>query len=112
MYRFLTTCCQLLQIPLSTQADIMTDIMCEHASFTREETVTDSSNALRDRVSELESEVSRLRGQLSQAKNINDTMWETLAQKLIVPNSQSTPDENMIPLEEEEGSATRKRARV
>jgi len=101
-------------VPLTTQDDIMSDIMREHASFTREEASKDSSDGLRDRVSELEAEVTRLRGQLSQAKNINDTMWETLAQKVLAPNSSSNAnpeqDVDMIPLED--GGTTRKRTRV
>jgi len=102
-------------VPLTSYDNILSDIMREHTSFTREEAPTkDSSDGLRDRVSELEAEVSRLRGQLSQAKNINDTMWETLAQKVLVTNSDSGPNSNseqdMIPLED--GNATRKRARV
>jgi len=101
-------------VPLTTQDGIMSDIMREHASFTREEASKDSSDGLRDRVSELEAEVTRLRGQLSQAKNINDTMWETLAQKVLAPNSSSNAnpeqDVDMIPLED--GGTTRKRTRV
>jgi pre-rRNA-processing protein IPI3 len=78
-------------------------ILAEHASFMNEDNSSDPSDTLRDRVSELEAEVIRLRGQLSQAKHINDTMWETLAQKVLVPDSsqQQEQDVDMIPLEDD-----------
>lgn len=39
--------------------------------------------SLQSRVTELESEVARLREQLGKAKGINDVMWETVVQRLI-----------------------------
>jgi pre-rRNA-processing protein IPI3 len=78
-------------------------ILAEHATFMNEKGSNDPSDSLRDRVSELEAEVARLRGQLSQAKHINDTMWETITQKVLVPNSSSGhgQDIDMVPLEDD-----------
>ncbi|KAI0352337.1 WD40 repeat-like protein [Trametes cingulata] len=39
--------------------------------------------SLQSRVSELESEVTRLREQLGKAKGINDVMWETVVQRIV-----------------------------
>ena len=39
--------------------------------------------SLQTRLSELESEVTRLREQLGKAKGINDAMWETVVQRLV-----------------------------
>lgn len=42
-----------------------------------------SGVSLQSRLTELESEVQRLREQLGKAKGINDAMWETVVRKVI-----------------------------
>lgn len=57
----------------------------DHAVFVRTPGVgtTSSGVSLQTRLSELEGEVGRLREQLGKAKGINDTMWETVVQRLV-----------------------------
>ena len=48
--------------------------------------------SLQARVSDLESEVTKLKEQLGKAKSINDTMWETVVQKVVVGSTASPGD--------------------
>ncbi|KAL5492469.1 IPI3 [Sanghuangporus weigelae] len=50
-----------------------------------------SNQAQQTRLSELENEVQRLRTQLTKAKNVNDAMWEVVAQR-IVSEKKGAPD--------------------
>lgn len=43
-----------------------------------------NSAALQSKVADLEAEVERLREQLTKAKSVNDVMWDTVVQKVIV----------------------------
>jgi len=90
-------------VPLRTQDELFAQVMSEYNSFTKEDESNDPSNALRDRVSELEAEVNRLRGQLSKAKTINDTMWDTLAKKITLPSA-AVSDQEMISFEDDSGA--------
>ncbi|TDL24019.1 WD40 repeat-like protein [Rickenella mellea] len=60
-----------------------------------------SAPALNARVSELEGEVARLREQLGKAKGVNDVMWETVVQRLVVDRAQPQAQ----PQEQEQGGA-------
>ena len=46
-------------------------------------------------MSELEAEVARLKGQLGKAKGINDTMWETVVQKVVAESRGKAKDSGM-----------------
>ena len=54
-----------------------------------------STVSLRSRVNELETEVQRLREQLGKAKGINDTLWETVVQKVISEKKETIQDVTM-----------------
>lgn len=76
-----------------------------------------STNILNDRVVELEAEVAKLKGQLSQAKSINDTMWETIAERVLKQDGGAAPvrsgnedrDVDMIPLDDGDQGAKKAR---
>ncbi|KAI0641918.1 WD40 repeat-like protein [Trametes meyenii] len=61
------------------------ELIRDHAFFVQPSTVSPEATgvSLQTRVSELESEVTRLREQLGKAKGINDTMWETVVQRIV-----------------------------
>ncbi|KAI0675497.1 WD40 repeat-like protein [Trametes maxima] len=61
------------------------ELIRDHAFFVQPSTASPEATgiSLQTRVSELESEVTRLREQLSKAKGINDTMWETVVQRIV-----------------------------
>ena len=50
-----------------------------------------SNQAQQTRLSELESEVQHLRTQLTKARNVNDAMWELVAQR-VLSEKNSAPD--------------------
>ena len=54
-----------------------------------------SGASLQSRVSELESEVARLREQLGKAKGINDTMWETVVQRVVAESREKAKESAM-----------------
>lgn len=54
-----------------------------------------SGMSLQSRVSELEAEVSQLREQLGKAKGINDTMWETVVQKMVAESREMAKESEM-----------------
>ena len=58
-----------------------------------------SGLSLQNRVSELESEVAKLKEQLGKAKGINDTIWETVVQK-VVAGSRDKVRENAMDVDE------------
>ncbi|KAK7686421.1 hypothetical protein QCA50_010645 [Cerrena zonata] len=74
--------------------------------------------SLQSRVSELENEVVKLREQLGKAKGINDTMWETVVQKMVNESkSKGKGDENagsdgFVALGDEDEGRRRKRSRA
>ncbi|KAI9064113.1 WD40 repeat-like protein [Trametes sanguinea] len=61
------------------------ELIKDHAFFVQPSTVGPEAAgvSLQSRVSELESEVTRLREQLGKAKGINDVMWETVVQRIV-----------------------------
>ena len=72
--------------------------------------------SLQTRVSDLEAEVSRLREQLGKAKGINDTMWETVVQRLVAEGkekkAQEDQDGSEMDVDGEGEGRRRKRGRV
>ena len=74
--------------------------------------------SLQSRVTELESEVARLKEQLGKAKGINDTMWESVVQRLVAEGKEKEQrkgqddDATMEGATQEEGSHRRKRNRT
>ncbi|RPD76575.1 WD40 repeat-like protein [Lentinus tigrinus ALCF2SS1-7] len=73
--------------------------------------------SLQSRVTELESEVTRLKEQLGKAKGINDVMWDTVVQRLVAEGKEKggqKGQENGIAMDEDgaEGKRRRKRNRT
>ena len=73
--------------------------------------------SLQSRVTELESEVARLKEQLGKAKGINDVMWETVVQRLVAEGKekggQKGQDDGVVMDEDgAEGKRRRKRNRT
>lgn len=54
-----------------------------------------SGVSLQSRMSELEAEVTQLREQLGKAKGINDTMWETVVQKMVAESREKAKESEM-----------------
>ena len=60
------------------------ELLRDHASFIQPSQSNRGNTASQQsRVAELESEVQRLREQLGRAKYINDTMWDTVVQRMV-----------------------------
>ncbi|KAF8817499.1 pre-rRNA-processing protein IPI3 [Phlegmacium glaucopus] len=63
------------------------ELLCDHAYFVQPLAAVKNgdldSASLKSKVSELESEVESLRGQLCKAKDINDAMWDTVVKRLV-----------------------------
>lgn len=70
----------------------MDELLRDHASFVPPSGAQPSGVSLQTRVSELESEVARLREQLGRAKGINDTMWETVVQRVVAESREKTQE--------------------
>lgn len=71
--------------------------------------------SLQTRVVDLETEVTKLREQLVKAKAINDTMWETIVQKVIVGGTREKSEEGekvAMDTDESEGGRRRKKTRT
>lgn len=69
--------------------------------------------SLQTRVTELESEVARLREQLDKAKGINDIMWETVVQRLVAEGKEKKHEGEVLTVEDEpeQGGGGRRRKR-
>ena len=69
-----------------SQAELIQD----HAFFVKPSSagLEASGASLQSRVTELESEVVRLREQLGKAKGINDAMWESVVQRLVAEDKE------------------------
>ena len=67
--------------------------------------------SLQSRVTELESEVARLREQLGKAKGINDVMWETVVQRLVAEGKEKKGQDNSTPMDEDGADGKRRRKR-
>ncbi|KAI0629250.1 WD40 repeat-like protein [Trametes polyzona] len=61
------------------------ELIKDHAFFVQPSAAGPEATgvSLQSRITELESEVSRLREQLGKAKGINDVMWETVVQRIV-----------------------------
>lgn len=73
--------------------------------------------SLQSRVTELESEVARLKEQLGKAKGINDVMWETVVQRLVAEGKEKVGQRGQddgVAMDEDgaEGKRRRKRNRT
>ncbi|KAI0793928.1 WD40 repeat-like protein [Fomes fomentarius] len=72
--------------------------------------------SLQSRVTELESEVARLREQLGKAKGINDVMWETVVQRLVAEGKEKDQEKGSTMEQDSagqgEGEHRRKRNRT
>ncbi|EIW58666.1 WD40 repeat-like protein [Trametes versicolor FP-101664 SS1] len=98
------------------------ELIKDHAFFVQPSAVGPEATgvSLQSRVSELESEVTRLREQLGKAKGINDVMWETVVQRMVAEGKEKGQDkgrENGTGASEEgaeqgEGGRRRKRNRT
>lgn len=69
------------------------ELIRDHTTFV-EPLGNEGSDAmsLKSRVSELESEMEVLREQLCKAKGVNDSMWDTVVQRLIKPSNSEPKD--------------------
>lgn len=81
--------------------DVFSDesFLRDHAFFVRPEStegkqprVGSDPVSLQGRVNELEAEVHLLKEHLTKAKGLNDTMWETVVQKVFNPKAQENDD--------------------
>lgn len=64
----------------------MSSMLKDHEHFVGSSTsggTGDDASSLRIRVADLESEVQQLREHLGKAKGINDTMWNTVVQRVV-----------------------------
>ncbi|KAG6335062.1 hypothetical protein ID866_4022 [Astraeus odoratus] len=94
-----------------------TELQSDYAFFFQPTESQISDLSLSARVAELEEEVHHLQEQLSQAKMVNDVMWENVVQKFLSQEKQKqlnggTRCADSIPLGVEEGESTRSRKRV
>ncbi|CAL1714772.1 unnamed protein product [Somion occarium] len=101
------------------------ELLRDHAVFVKAADIAGSGTtgvSLQSRVTELESEVSKLREQLGKAKGINDTMWETIVQKMVTETKEGkgkgkgASDDGFVALDDEDDdsegvSRRRKRTR-
>ncbi|TFK39957.1 WD40-repeat-containing domain protein [Crucibulum laeve] len=93
------------------------EFLRDHAFFVQPSLVKSTASSrgspdaimLKSQVSELESEVESLRGQLVKAKGVNDTMWDTVVQRLVVQDKDKEAAGKDG--EDEEGQRRRKRGR-
>jgi len=65
--------------------------------------------SLQSKVNELETEVGRLREQLSKAKGLNDVIWETVVQKVVGQGKEKEGEKSAVGAEDE---PRRKRGRI
>lgn len=77
--------------------------------FTSTQGAESDPTSLRAKVTELESEVEKLREQLGKAKGVNDAMWDTVVQRLI---NQVKETEGNSSKDSEEPDRRRKRGRA
>ncbi|KAH9852141.1 WD40 repeat-like protein [Lenzites betulinus] len=96
------------------------ELIKDHAFFVQPSAAGPEATgvSLQSRVSELESELTRLREQLGKAKGINDVMWETVVQRMIAEgrekgNEKESSEATLeTSAEQAEGGRRRKRNRT
>jgi pre-rRNA-processing protein IPI3 len=66
------------------------------------------SSAAKDKIAELEAQVSQLREQLGKAKSINDTMWDSVVQRMMNGENEK---QKQVESEEDSGGDSRRRKR-
>ena len=91
------------------------DLIKDHTYFVKPSGAGPEANgmSLQTRVTELESEVARLREQLGKAKGINDVMWETVVQRLVAEGKEKKHEGEVLMVEDEpeQGGGGRRRKR-
>ena len=92
------------------------ELLKDYATFVRtdgEGGAQPTGASLQTRVNELETEVGRLRQQLAKAKGINDTMWETVVQRLVAEGKQKQKEQDSaMEVDGSEDERRRKRGRT
>jgi len=97
------------------------ELLRDHAFFVQPFTSTKGAESdptssdptsLQARVTELESEVEKLREQLGKAKGINDAMWDTVVQRLINQAKENEGNSRTRNEDSEESDRRRKRGRA
>lgn len=69
--------------------------------------------SLQTRVGELETEVGQLKEQLAKAKGINDTMWETVVQRLVAEGKEKQKgQDSAMQVDGVEEERAKKRGRI
>jgi len=104
-----------LMLPVQEEASLsyeysQEELLRDYSFFVQPAEAESSGMSLRSRVTELESEVVKLRDQLGKAKGVNDMMWETVVQKL-VPQGSKEKERAGVELAEE-STRRRKRGRI
>ena len=65
---------------------------------------------LQSKVTELETEVGRLRGELERAKGVNDQMWESVVKRVLLDDQGRGSEAGGIDVEEDERRRKRSRS--
>lgn len=68
-------------------------VLSDHAHWVAQ-LKNDSGSSTGADVASLTAEVARLREQLAEAKGVNDAMWESAVQAMLVPGTESTQSAN------------------
>lgn len=91
------------------------ELIKDHTYFVKPSGAGPEANgaSLQTRVTELESEVATLREQLGKAKGINDVMWETIVQRLVMEGKEKKEEICVATVEgdAEQGEGGRRRKR-
>lgn len=88
----------------------MDEILREHSFYVQSESGKPDGLTLQSRVSELETEVAKLRDELATAKGLNDDMWENIVQKILAGGG-DVVKANGPEAESETNERSRKRSR-
>jgi len=92
------------------------ELLRDHAFFVQPFTSTtgpeSDPTSLKAKVTELESEVEKLREQLGKAKGVNDAMWDTVVERLINQAKETEGNSRTRSEDLEEPDRRRKRGRA